>query len=53
MITIDKLSEKARLRNKDEFYFGMVNSKVVNGQHVNLKMDKLKVKNEQLDLTLL
>ncbi|KIJ29335.1 hypothetical protein M422DRAFT_214984 [Sphaerobolus stellatus SS14] len=31
---IKKLREKASLRNKDEFYFGMVNSKTKGGVHV-------------------
>lgn len=28
------LKEKAALRNPDEFYFGMINSKTRNGVHV-------------------
>lgn len=31
---IKKLKEKARLRNKDEFYFSMVKSKTKNGVHI-------------------
>lgn len=37
---IKKLKEKAAFRNKDEFYFGMVNTKTVKGVHVMERNEK-------------
>lgn len=46
--TIKKLKEKARLRNKDEFYFSMVRSETSNGVHITNRDDKLPEKTVRL-----
>jgi U3 small nucleolar RNA-associated protein 11 len=35
-----KLKEEARLKNPEEFYFKMTNSKVVDGEHIKIKDEK-------------
>lgn len=35
-----KLKEEARLKNPEEFYFKMANSKVVDGEHIGMREEK-------------
>jgi U3 small nucleolar RNA-associated protein 11 len=45
---LQKLKQKARLRNKDEFYFGMINSKTNKGVHLLQRTEKFDKQSQML-----